>query len=1245
MSQNSQKLDLLHFPLNGLRLIEASAGTGKTYSIAALYVRLVLGHGRDDQGALVPPEILVLTYTRAATQELRDRIRQRLVEADTAFRTGNDGDDPFIRDLLDDIEPDNHPACAARLQQAAEWMDEAAIHTIHAWCQTMLRQHAFDSGSLFAQDVDSEDRALFEQVVKDYWRRYFYGHELEGCGLQDVASDPASFSRMLRDLLKPGLMPCWQGRRLDGLEPEEAARQLKNRIQSLKNAWTEKKEEVASLLSDAVARKELNSPYNRPADRNEWFRKLDEWCGSDAECPDELKCFRTKCIQEKRSKAAKDRDLQVADHPWFEQVDTWFAPPEVQSVTVHAVAWVRDRYQAEKRRRNRLDFDDLLVNLDQALASENGESLRNRILESFPVALIDEFQDTDPVQYRIFDRVYASALGNERNALIMIGDPKQSIYGFRGADIHTYLAARDKTTAQDRFTLPTNYRSTKTMVEAVNHLFEAGNRNPEGAFGFGDGGNNRVPFEPVTAKGQSEELVVDGACPTPLTFWHQPTEGKYVTSPSYEQTMADQTARHIVDLLNGSRDGSVQSGFRKSEDGTWRPMRPADIAVLVNKGKEAEAVRKALRKRGVGSVYLSDKDSVFGQREAKDVLAILEAAARPMDAGRVRRALATASLCRTLDELDALSRDEDLLEQEIERFRTLGQVWRQHGVLAMLRRLLIETAVAERLKAAGPDWERRLTNLLHLAELLQAESGKRDGAQGLIDWLQTEIARDNDDGSENDSEIIRLESDEGLVQVITVHKSKGLQYGLVFVPFASRYGGSKVGAVKFLEYHDERRQRVAEFDLNDPTAIERSQRAAVQERIRLLYVALTRAQHACWVGVAKVNTYDDSAPSHLLAGLAGKSSTQLNERRVSPTELRNALTHLDENSTHITVQDVHDDAPEIVKLLPEDESFEYTPPLDSPTRPRERWWIASYSSLPRGSGHGVRTAGLSEASEAPGNDRWQEMTDEERSEAERGVPDTARPEDGTIHAFPRGAAPGTLLHDLLEWAGNRGFAEALQDRDALQAEVHRRLKRRRWQDHESMLIDWLARQLAAPIRLGDRSTRLIDLRPERHQYSCELNFLFATHGVDICKIDRRVRNRTVQGRDRPPFDPHTVQGMFTGFIDLVFEHEGRWYVVDYKSNHLGPDATAYTREKMADAILEHRYDMQFVIYELALHRLLKQRMGTAYRPEQHLGGAAYLLLRGCDNTETAGVYFEPADIELIEALDRLFAGQEVRDVA
>ena len=1228
MTHKANRLDPKTLPLEGARLIEASAGTGKTWTIAALYLRLVLG---IECRALEPPNILVLTFTRAATQELRERIRQRLTEAAAAFRSGETGKDEYLAWLIGWFPVEKHSGCARTLDIAAEWMDEAAIHTIHAWCQTMLRQHAFDSGSLFDQEVDSLDPALLHRAAADYWRMHFCLDHPLAEALLELAANPAELATGMGRLMEPDLVVVAAGHPLgEGVAPVEALELLGDWQQRrdalllpLRHSWPSEAPGVIRVLDEAIARGDLHAGKIKADKLAEWCAELDGWAEHGGEVPAALEKFRTSCVSDFPKK-----DRPVPGHSWCDQVEQTLdavealgdSPDWQSGIWQHAARHIGRRFRAEKQRHNRLDFNDLLTHLDDALARPEGERLKTRILESFPVALVDEFQDTDPVQYRVFERVWGQCGDEEGDCgLLMIGDPKQAIYGFRGADIHTYLKARQAT--EHHYTLERNFRSSQALVDAVNHLFECGEGHPEGAFAFGRDPAQGIPFDPVKARGREEVLQVDGLALPAITLWYQPEAEGSANLPlgAYRDAMAERTAAEITGLLKQAAQG--QAGF--TDDKGFDALKPADIAVLVRSGREAGQIRQALSARGVASVYLSDRDSIFDAEQATDLLLILKAVAEPDDDRRLRAALGTRAMARTLTELDRLSRDEQGLESLFDDFATLHHSWRRQGVLAMLRRLLADFGIPARLLASPTDGERALTNLLHLAELLQAESQALDGEQALIQWLEEQLG--SDQRGQVDEQILRLESDAELVRVVTIHSSKGLEYPLVFLPFVCSYREEKKD--DWLTYHDQQGRRVLDIAGNDETRAA-ARRERIQEDLRLFYVAVTRARHACWLGTAPTRSgggkrapaaLSEHAFGHLLLGLA--------EDPEQPPGMRELLDRLVDGcgELHLTALS---EVPAISALArPGSETLHPARVYDG--QPRQPWWIASYSA--------IRQVGAAPAIDIESAAEDQALEEAGQSnDAPLAVTTAESP-----HGFPRGPGPGTFLHGLLEWAGRQGLALSASDPAAFNEQIERRCRLRGWQRWTPVVQQWMHDQLLAKLPLGEKPLRLGDLAPS--QYTPELEFWFQASAVDNHALDRLIRAGTFDGAERTRLAPGQINGMLRGFIDLVFEYQGRYYVLDYKSNHLGPGNEAYSEANMRKVVLEKRYDLQFLLYTLALHRLLKSRLPD-YDYQRHVGGSIYLFLRGV-NGQTGGVFHQCPDAGLISALDDMFAGGEGRDVA
>jgi exodeoxyribonuclease V beta subunit len=1215
-------LDPLTFPLHGTRLIEASAGTGKTYTIAALYVRLVLGHGDADgfHRALIPPEILVVTFTNAATEELRHRIRRRLAQAAGFFRRQGQGDD-YLGGLRDQFPENTWPGHARVLEQAAQWMDEAAIYTIHGWCQRMLRRHAVDSGSLFDLELDPDEQALLETAACDYWRSTFYPLSTEQLS-EMIRLTGCDTPQALLGNVRPLLT-------VEATMSEDPRDLLDRRMQAVETArreWAADLDAAVALVHDAQADKTLNGNKYRAASLAAWTAELSAWVMDAGPLPgDQVRLkFSSRGLSE-----GVNKGRSIPEHPVFgvfDRLDALLADLKIDAAVFgHAARDISRRLRREKERCARMGFDDLLTRLHAALQAPGGQRLARAVREQFPVAFIDEFQDTDPVQYAIFSRVY---LNRPETGLVMIGDPKQAIFAFRGADIRTYLKARQDTTADRRYTLGRNYRSSEGLVQSVNRLFAVAAAHPQGAFLFDD----RIPFEPVDARGSSERFTVDGAAPESLYLWQLQQDGPISKTgeEGYLQRMAEAFAGEIVRLLNLARQQPPLAGFQEP-GGPLRPLRPADIAILVRDGQEARAIRGALAKRRVRSVYLSDKDSVFHTPEAEEILHLLRACAEPGLDSMLRAALATPVLGLPLARLDLLNRDESAWETEVERFSHYRRIWRRRGVLPMLRALLHAFGVPARLLAC-PGGERSLTNLLHLAELLQIQANLLDGEQGLIRWLAGQI-RQTSGGA--DEQILRLESDEALVRVITIHKSKGLEYPLVFCPFICGFRQVTRGSPRVITLHDgEGRVTIVPEPGDADLAAADDERLA--EDLRLFYVAVTRARFACWLGIGVLGRTTKSGQSSLLHLSA--PGYLLSGREMIPIEaLRDRLVRLKGPCRHIAVAPLPPADTGI--YMPGDQVERLSEALVFDGRVACDWSISSYSGLIAGAHLSAAGSGVTEERGTDVDAPHSAVEDQLQEVEAQPVPVpafiTGPP---SIHRFPRGPQPGTFLHGLLEWAAAEGFGTLGADRGVLPEKIAQLCKGRGWDAWTDVLTDWMHRLLQTPLPMpdGQPALTLADLTP--NNYQAEMEFLYAAHGVDVQSLDADVTAGTLNGAPRPRLQASRVNGMLKGFIDLVVCHQGRYYVMDYKSNYLGENRSAYGSDAMAAAIREHRYDLQYVLYTLALHRLLTARL-PGYSYQRDVGGAVYLFLRGVDD-QGRGLFVDKPPEGLIGHLDACFAGKE-----
>ncbi|MFO8142314.1 MAG: UvrD-helicase domain-containing protein, partial [Marinobacter sp.] len=833
--------------------------------------------------------------------------------------------------------------------------------------------------------------------------------------------------------------------------------QRQSRAQELKaHPWAQWQGQVLDLLTDLNKSKRLHGGSKNAMVKT--WDILTAWADSDDLLPEGLDKAGFKNQTPEGLDNIVKGDAPAPRHPAFEAIEALMAfsqnqPSAKSDILRHVSHWMAERLEAEKQKRSEMGFDDLLSRLDHALHGPRGDQLAATIRRQFPVALIDEFQDTDPVQYRIFDRIYNVADGDPATCLLMIGDPKQAIYGFRGADIYTYLLARQGV-KERTYTLGTNFRSAKTMVDAVNRVFEYSDQHStEGAFLFGKGDSSPLPFQGVAANGTKRLWSVQGEIQPSLMFWTLESDEagkdgnpKGLAKGSATADVAETCASEIARLLTLGQAG--QAGFALPDRPTdLEPVAPKDIAILVNNRNEAAAVRDALGRRRIKSVYLSDRDSVLTSQEAKEVLCWLRAFAEPRQLAYTRAALATPTLGQSWQALNRLLTDEFALEQEIERFMGYQQQWQKQGVLPMLRSFLMDFEVPGRLLQRA-DGERRLTDILHIAELLQQDSLQLDGEHALVHHF-TQILRAADE--EDEHRTLRLESDAGLVKVITVHKSKGLEYPLVFLPFGTAFR-SESEKQAFVRYHDDQGKLITVFDPGTKD-VAKADQERLGEDIRKLYVALTRARFATWVGAAALDNWPQSGLGYLINGTAQNPITD-------------CLNRLGEGRAEISV-----------RPLPEAQQTHYSEPAPEALGPalistrvaKEDWWIASYSSIDYTGMAGTGIAFTGEVEDAQTQNLLEESAQGQSDDT------TPTPDSRNHHHFPKGAGPGTFLHELLEWCTQHGFQRVLDNPSLLREQLSRRCSTRGWSDWVEPLERWLLTLIAQPLQLQRAGTERVSL--------------------------------------------------------------------------------------------------------------------------------------------------------------------------
>ena len=1205
----------------GTNLIEASAGTGKTWTITALVVRLIIEEG------LSLSEILVVTFTEAATAELQERIRGRLREAVQHFAGEGDPEDTFLEELKTRQEAAGQLDRARKdLRRAVNEMDRAGISTIHGFCNRSLHSNAFESGVLFDIELHGDLGHLLEEVVGDFWTR----------SLHDA--DPLFVRYLRRRKISPSdlMKLAWEftsnpdahvvGLRA-GDPPPLDTDTVDTRYAVLRALWQGQAVGLERVLRGCGLR-------HKHWSLKRWVQRCDEWLDQDTmgPPPDELQRLTRDGLTAGASNPRLPQDEHLAqlldaieafDEAWQE------LEPRLHEHTMHLQTQLhqtlRTDFQARKHSSRSWSYDDLLTELDAALQGPTGGLLAASLRAETKAVLVDEFQDTDPIQYRIFSEVFG---GRDDTFLYLIGDPKQAIYAFRGADIFAYLRAVEDA-GERRYTLTTNRRSDAPLVEAMNAVYARVVR----PFVF-----EAIDYQPVD-HAQPRRLF-DDLAPL-LVRWVDTRDRRYLQRGSIGRIKYDFIQESLPSVIAGDVARLLQMGATVLQDDKRVPLAPGHIAVLVRNNNEGPPIQNALRALGVDSV-LHAASNVLGTDEAKELELVMAAVAEPANRSAVRTALTTEMLGRNANDIVALEAGEgQAWDRWVERFRMWRSLWEEQSFARMFR-AMVETDDTLPRMLGMPDGERRMTNLLHLDELLSTEAARQDlGVAGLLRWFRG-ARRDAKDTKDLE---LRLESDNEAIQITTIHKAKGLEWPVVLCTglFRARKGGKPP-----LKFHDSSNgdRLTLDIDKSNQARFERHQamtrREERAEDARMLYVALTRARHRLVLYSSPLDGFERGPIAQLFHQANAPTPDQVLDATVEQVKKMNGRSlYQDLSLITSTVPGVQlwepKDSPRPFKL---DESVTG---LILQARDRERtgldpsWRIGSFSSLTRSANH------AGPAAEGRDVDAHEPLPDS----VENASPDIL------LGAFPKGAKAGTFFHDVYEYLD---FTGPDQDLTSL---VQQRLKLHGYDpavwtltvaEAFSQTLDtpldetgWTLRQLSNQDRINELQFT-IPVASGLGATEAPAHMRARVVPDTLAKVFRQHRTDNVPASypdEIQALDFEPLHGFMTGFIDLIYRRDGRWWVVDYKSNHLGDQLADYAVDKLPEAMAHGHYFLQYHLYCVALHRMLQRRMAD-YDYASHFGGAQYLFIKGMTPEDNAGVFTDRPTLDMLRALE-VALGLDSRD--
>lgn len=1116
--------------LEGSNLIEASAGTGKTYSIAILVLRMIL------EKKFSVKEILMVTFTKAAVAELEERVRLFIRLAYKSSQ-GEAIKDSIIAELVDrGIAENGSEYIQSLLREAVLFLDETSVLTIHSFCQLTLTEFAFETQQLFGAETLQDGNAVLGEEVNKFWRKEIttlpaellqalMEHGLSREGISNVVKEHLDGKRFFDFRESEDYSMC-----------DEDHQSFIKDIRALKVKEDQLKKDLLIYLKDN--QEKLRAATEGSGHAKKAFLNL----------LDDPEAFLDALLKKRDSAYVIKLYQDILD-----QCDVCAGVTEelvhlvkriISRVYCHAISKVSRGVAEHKRRNNQMSFDDMIVNLHDALVKRESSRLIEKLRDKYKAVFVDEFQDTDRLQYEIFQKAFG-----EDVILFYIGDPKQSIYAWRKADIFTYFKACDAVT--HRYGMNQNYRSSADFIDAMNVFFKPAE--DFDTFYFQDA-EHAIEYIDVEspASGSKGALHREKEAQAAITVFEIPNK----------DAVYEAVAAQVIELLN---DPSWRIVKKPEEE---RTIGPADIGILVRTNTEGRKIKAALAKYRIPSVTIGD-DKVLQSEEAVSLLYVLIAIS-DISLQNINRAL--------LSEFTGFSTQDILFmddEKALSRFTGYKTAWDESGVFAALMAFVKDYSVKTVLLERGTEnGERIITNLFQLIELLhKVQMRKNLSPLELISWLKRAIEGMETEGDEYEQ---RVESDEESIKIVTIHKSKGLEYKIVLAPFLDFVINNNSPFCSFRDAETGEYVSAARESLTEEQ-IDLLNRQLEQENRRLLYVAVTRAVYTCYLYKITGSYYRNSTLSVFTGTLKGLPGSPIVFRE-SPAVPAGYLWQTFSNSR-------------------KDESF-----LPVEFSLADKFWRKmSYSMLSAGHSPALLARAGAQA-DAYDHFIFTELT--------------------------RGAKSGNLLHFIFE---NVQFANPDNWPFAIE-EAIKRFAPAQMESYPALLSALLDHVLKAELRWGNESFRLTDISARKQLHELEFDFQVPLFRASL------LESLAGPGEEIHVGNYHKLEGLMNGKIDLFFEWNGKYFILDWKSNYLGDTLDYYMPGNLLRAMNDNNYHLQYLIYTVAAKKFLESRL-PHFDYQTQFGGVIYLFVRGIRKGGAAGIFMKRPDQEQIERLERILGGE------
>ncbi|AAO27116.1 exodeoxyribonuclease V beta chain [Buchnera aphidicola str. Bp (Baizongia pistaciae)] len=1174
-----KSINVTTIPLSGKILIEASAGTGKTFSLTILYIRLLLGitnHVKYKKGLLIK-EILVVTFTEHTRAELEIRIKTYIKIFKTAC-IKKYSNNYVLSKLLSKIT--DFPKTIDILSKAENSIHELSIYTIHGFCYKILKLNKFNSELMLQNKILKHTYPLYLKISIKFWKYYFAFLSLDITSiLLEYFNNPKTLLKEILPLLnKTQLISKLTKTKRKNIVQEYYI--LIKKIKLFKQKWAN----YSHLIHSEIIKTNVNKRIYTKSNLKRWINNITAWATQKQTknffIPSELKYFRYSFIIKKTTSE------KILDDKFFKFIDTFldskFSLKEI--FIIDASLEIKAMFMQEKIKNRYFEYDDLIT-FCWNMVNKNNFNISQTILKKYPVALIDEFQDTNNKQYNIFKKIY-----KKENLLILISDPKQAIYSFSGADITSYLQA--KSNIKNQYFLDTNWRSSPKIINSINLLFSR-LKNPFLT--------KNITFYPVKSSriNKTTKFEVNGKNQPALRFLLN--KNKNISINEYKEWISITTAKYISYWISSGIKGNATITISNKV----RTVNFSDIAIIVRNNLEAKTIQLELTKLNIQSLYLTSKNNIFQSKEILEILWILQAILNPNIERLLKRAMSTNIMSKNTKEIISIPNNHSYWIKLSQEFNQYLIFWNNYGILYVIQQLIINYNISNNNNLLH-NFSPNIKNILYIGELLEEKSITIKNKFLLINWLKKNITQDF---YLTKPKYIKPNYEKNnYIKIVSIHKSKGLEYPITIIPFATITFNKTVSTV----------EKIC-FNLNN-TKIKKQKTLKIEkhkfsEDIRLLYVALTRSIIHCSIGISLAQTITQKKKIQ-----KEKSKFKINVLRyiiqsgknhISTKKLYTELSILKKNKNIEIISEI----PNIIK-----KNFQI-PTLNTNSQSLMHYQVSrkfnynynftSYSQLKKNIKPSTMYSTLN-------TKKLFELNVKKKHCFENKIL--------TPHTFPSGKIYGTLLHKILK---NISFHKSINSNWLLKKLSEYNLDKR-WC---LILKNWMYSILYKNL---DKNYNLRLSKLDSKNYIKELKFLLPIKK----KLTALKLNNIFQTHQCSSLENklcfHPIQGILSGSIDLVFLWKTKYFLVDYKSNWIGNSNQSYSQQNIKKIIKKHHYNFQLQLYSLVLHRYLKQHIKN-YSFYNHFGGTYILFIRSINEIPSQnGIFYSIPNIEIIKKLEQIF---------